>query len=63
MCQITKRMKEVEIGYYVALKTEEDVPDPWYIAQVNARDDVNNLFKIHWFKPTSASMSRTRLYE
>jgi len=63
MCQVIKMMKEVEIGHYVALKTEEDVPDPWYIAQVIDRDDDNNLFKIHWFKPTSALMSRTHLYE
>jgi hypothetical protein len=55
--------REIEIGHFICLRTENDVKEPFYIAQVLSRDDDNQKFKIHWWEPTSASRARTGLFE
>jgi hypothetical protein len=62
-CNIIKFPEEFFPGLYIAMKSPEDAPEPFFIAQVLQNFEQERKLKVHWYKPTAASLRRTKLYE
>ena len=62
-CQIIRLKREIETGHFVCVRSPEDEPEPFYIAQVLSSNDETEEFNIHWYEPTKASRARGGLFE